>query len=199
MRLLGITQRVVVDSATGERRDALDQQWVRFLARCRWIGVPLPNQPEAALAIAKKASLQALVLSGGNDLAAYGGNAIERDQTENELLIWARKTRKPIIGVCRGAQYIAHSFGGNLSLVSNHAGTRHWLPQLKRETNSYHRYGIVTAPPLSENLILASDGSVESFAIPEHRILAIMWHPEREFNPLPEDVLMFSRHLGERN
>ena len=53
-----------------------------------------------------------MVLTGGNDLAALGGDAPERDATENALLDAAESRRLPVIGVCRGMQVIQAALCG---------------------------------------------------------------------------------------
>ncbi len=47
MIVVAITQRVTREPRTGERRDSLDQNWVRFLSRCGILPLPVPNLPEA--------------------------------------------------------------------------------------------------------------------------------------------------------
>jgi gamma-glutamyl-gamma-aminobutyrate hydrolase PuuD len=184
-RMVGLSQRVVVDARTGERRDALDQRWMPFLAACGLAGVPLPNHPHAALAVAQACGLSALILTGGNDLAALGGDAPERDETERALLDWAAE-RLPVLGVCRGAQHLAHLAGGRLERVGGHAGTRHDVAPLGREVNSYHDWAIVGPPPGAMVLAQAADGTVEAFRLGNR--MGILWHPERETTPHPDDI-----------
>ncbi|CAA7613732.1 Peptidase C26 [Magnetospirillum sp. LM-5] len=186
-RLVGLSQRVVIDARTGERRDALDQRWAPFLAACGMTGVPLPNHPESALKVAQACGLAALILTGGNDLAALGGDAPERDETERALLDWAAE-RLPVLGVCRGAQHLAFLSGGQLERVAGHAGTRHQVEPLVREVNSYHDWAITLAPPGADVLARAGDGSIEAFRLGNRT--AILWHPEREPVPHPDDVAL---------
>jgi gamma-glutamyl-gamma-aminobutyrate hydrolase PuuD len=185
--LVGLSQRVVVDARTGERRDALDQRWAPFLAACGMVEVPLPNHPAQALAVAQACGLSALILTGGNDLAALGGDAPERDDTERALLDWAAE-RLPVLGVCRGAQHLAFLAGGRLERVGGHAGTRHDVAPLGRAVNSYHDWAIVAPPPGAEILAQAADGTIEAFRLGNR--LGILWHPEREAHPHPDDIAL---------
>ena len=84
MKTVAVTQRVAVDPPHGTRRDCLDQVWVKFLLECGLIPIPIPNSVDAALTICETVS--GIVLTGGNDLTAYGGDAPERDETETALL-----------------------------------------------------------------------------------------------------------------
>ncbi|OAN51500.1 gamma-glutamyl-gamma-aminobutyrate hydrolase family protein [Magnetospirillum moscoviense] len=186
-RLVGLSQRVVVDPRTNERRDALDQRWMPFLAACGMTGVPLPNHTETALQVAQACGLAALILTGGNDLAALAGDAPERDETERALLDWAAE-RLPVLGVCRGAQHLAHLAGGQLERVGGHAGTRHRVEPLGREVNSFHDWAITQAPPGADVLARAADGSIEAFRLGNRT--AILWHPEREAQPHPDDIAL---------
>ena len=95
VKAVGVTQRVSVDPAYGERRDCLDQAWTRFLAACGLLPVLLPNVSQAALALCDAVSVSGLVLTGGNDLSTLGGDAPERDITENALLDLAERRGLP--------------------------------------------------------------------------------------------------------
>jgi gamma-glutamyl-gamma-aminobutyrate hydrolase PuuD len=86
-------------------------------------GVPvlIPPFPEAAAAVDR---LDALVLSGGPDIAPYHYGALphpdsglprpERDATELAVLRRALELGIPVLGVCRGAQLLNVALGGTL-------------------------------------------------------------------------------------
>lgn len=194
-RLLALTQRVVADPVTGERRDALDQRWMPFLAACGLVPLPLPNHAGAALALVGSVVVAGVLFTGGNDLAAYGGDAPERDETERALWEWARSRVVPLLGVCRGAQHLACLGGGALARVDGHAGVRHALEPGGGQVNSYHNFGIVAAPLGGIVDARAADGSIEAFRIPAERTTAIMWHPEREPTPDPADLALVIKAL----
>lgn len=104
MKAVAVTQRVAVEPQHGMRRDCLDQVWVTFLLGCGLTPIPIPNSVDAALAICE--NVNGIVLTGGNDLAAYGGDAPERDETETAILDLAERRDIPVLGVCRGMQMI---------------------------------------------------------------------------------------------
>lgn len=176
--IVAVTQRVAIDPRTGERRDALDQRWTPFLAACGLVPLLLPNDVEAALTLMSETPLRGLLLTGGNTLAAYGGDAPERDRVEQEALAYARARRMPVLGVCRGMQVLLDAFGVPLAHVDGHAGAVHPVTG-GRTVNSFHDFAAVhEAGPLSITA-RTDDGVVEAVQHPAERIRGVMWHPER--------------------
>jgi putative glutamine amidotransferase len=192
-RLVAISQRVIPDSSHGERRDALDQRWAAFLLECDLIPVLLPNHAAAVDALFTALPLAGLVLTGGGDLAAYGGDAPERDAAETVALGHCRARRLPVLGICRGMQMIQHAFGVKLIPVSGHVARPHAVAGLwaRAAVNSYHQWGSVEAGPF-QVLARADDGVIEGIRHPAEPVQAIMWHPERD-KPFCEHDLF--RHL----
>jgi N5-(cytidine 5'-diphosphoramidyl)-L-glutamine hydrolase len=182
MKLIAVTQRVVVDPATGERRDALDQRWPRLLLQCGLIPLLVPNCLPAAQRLAAQLPLEGVLLTGGNDLAAYGGDAPERDETEAFFLRDALAGGWPLLGVCRGMQMIQHFLGIPLVRVEGHVALRHRLSgeASGQDVNSYHRLGARTSVADLEVQATAPDGVIEAVRHRRRRVAGIMWHPERE-------------------
>jgi gamma-glutamyl-gamma-aminobutyrate hydrolase PuuD len=181
MTVVGITQRSLPPNEFGERRYALDVRWFTFLAACGLTGVPLPNVPATAVATAEELGLGGIILSGGDDLANYGGPYPERDETERQLLAWAMGRNLPVLGVCRGMQLLVDVFGGTLESVDGHVATRHdvRVGDRVRNVNSYHRLAARAVPPALEVTASCADvvEGVRHRAAPVH---GVMWHAERE-------------------
>ena len=196
--LIGLSQRVAVDPATSERRDALDQRWWAFLAVCGLTPLPLPNDPAAALALVAALPVAGIVLTGGNDLPHLGGSVPERDATERVLMEWAGREGKPLLGICRGAQHIAHQLGGAVVPLDGHCVTRHGLAPGGRVVDSYHSFGMIAAPPGAQVTFLGEDGSVEAFSAAQDRMVGLMWHPEREARFHGDDIALFKRLFGSK-
>jgi gamma-glutamyl-gamma-aminobutyrate hydrolase PuuD len=195
VRKLGLTQRVEVFGAVGERRDCLDQAWSELLLPLGYLPVPLPNAAGDVQAVAGRVSelgLDGVILTGGNDLAAAPGArtaAPERDRFESLLLDVCAERALPVLGVCRGLQMLVRHGGGTLVPCDGHAGTRHELRVAKTSpmpladragVNSYHDFTVGELGPDFVAVARAADGSVEAVVHRHLPIWGIMWHPERE-------------------
>lgn len=192
-----VTQRVDIVASRGERRDALDQRMSAFLAAAGAMPVPVPNDPDMAIALYRSLPAAGLLLSGGNDLAALGGDAPERDATERALVCMAREHRRGVLGVCRGMQFLVHEAGGVLARVEGHVASRHGLSgDGPAEVNSFHAWAVAALPPGWRAQAWAPDGTVEMASTDDGRIVAIMWHPEREHGFDAADLRLARRLFG---
>ncbi|MBI1381257.1 MAG: gamma-glutamyl-gamma-aminobutyrate hydrolase [Planctomycetaceae bacterium] len=198
MRPILVSQRVEVAGPHGERRDALAQDWPRFLAAAGLLAVAVPNDLAAAQAIAAGLPWHGLLLTGGNDLVSLGGNAGERDAVESWLLEEALGCDRPVLGVCRGMQVLLQRFGARLVPVRGHAGHAHSIVCSGRErsVNSYHRYGSTSVSDPLETWAQAPDGVVEGIRHRALPLVGIMWHPERLAPAHKDDLTLFARHFG---
>ena len=195
MKTVAITQRVSVDPEHGERRDCLDQAWPRFIAACGLLPLALPNVAEVAVAIFERAEVAGLVLTGGNDLAGLGGDAPERDATENALLDVVEARGLPALGVCRGMQLLQQRCAIPLRPVSGHVTRRQVIriDGAPTEVNSYHRYAAMDSRPPLEVWAMAADGVVKAVRHTSMPITGIMWHPERNTPFATADLGLFRR------
>jgi putative glutamine amidotransferase len=193
MTLVAVSQRVAVVPPHGERRDCLDQAWAAFLVACGITPLPVPNDATVARALLAAAPVRGLLLTGGNDLVDYGGDAPERDAAEAALLDAAEGRHLPILGVCRGMQVIQHRFGIPLQRVAGHVARRQVIAidGKPHEVNSYHNFGTTeTAPPL-DAWAVAEDGIVKAVRHRQRPMIGIMWHPERIAPFAGRDVDLF--------
>jgi putative glutamine amidotransferase len=193
--MVAITQRVAVVPGHGERRDCLDQAWPRFLAACGLLPLAVPNVSVVALAMVRDADVAGLVLTGGNDLAALGGDAPERDATENALLDAAEARGLPVLGVCRGMQLMQQRCAIPLLRVAGHV-TRSQTIRIDgepAEVNSYHRFAASETRPPLDVWAVAADGVVKAVRHSARPLTGIMWHPERNTPFAAADISLFRR------
>ena len=195
MKLL-ITQRESADSY-GSPIDSLEAAYTLYFSGLGAQVWPVPNflpDPGAFLAGEK---FNALVLTGGGSLPPEyyripHSDRLQpnRDRTEKALIALCREQGKPILGICRGMQYLNALWGGKISRLNALPVSRpiredhpveifgeRWL------VNQYHNDGILRedlAPGLTPLAIDKENGVVEAFTA--GGILAIQWHPERPFS-----------------
>jgi N5-(cytidine 5'-diphosphoramidyl)-L-glutamine hydrolase len=194
-KTVAITQRVAVVPERAERRDCLDQAWPRFLAACGLLPLALPNVREVALELCAATEIAGLVLTGGNDLAALGGDAPERDAVESALLDLAERRALPVLGVCRGMQLLQQRCAIPLTRVAGHV-TAHQVIDIDGtavEVNAYHRFGAFESRPPLETWAVARDGVIKAVRHRSLPVTGIMWHPERNATPAPADIALFRR------
>jgi N5-(cytidine 5'-diphosphoramidyl)-L-glutamine hydrolase len=149
-----------------------------------------------ALAMCDRGDLAGLVLTGGNDLAALGGDAPERDAVENSLLDFAARRRLPVIGVCRGMQLIQQRCGVPLLRVEGHV-TAHQVISVNgtpTEVNAYHCFAAFESRAPLETWAVAADGVIKAVRHSSLPVTGIMWHPERTVPPAAADIALF-QHL----
>ncbi|QBA63729.1 glutamine-hydrolyzing GMP synthase [Muriicola soli] len=100
------------------------------------------------------------------------------------------KGKIPLLGVCYGAQYIAHFHGGNVAPSKTREYGRARLSKIKEgepffkniTTGSQvwmsHSDTIQQLPPKAELLASTADVDIAAYKIPEEKIYAIQFHPE---------------------
>jgi len=182
MRNIIISQRLDKVGPHKELRNNLDLRFVKMIQELGFFPIIFPNNLKNALKSIKRFNPKAIILSAG-------GDPLKRDsryQTEKKLISYSIKKKIPIIGFCRGAQFINIYFCGKISKVRNHVRTKNKISGIITENkdvyvNSYHDYGIKTKD-LGKNLkimAIANDNSIECFVHKTKKVMGIMWHPER--------------------
>ena len=130
----------------------------------------------------------------------------ERDRMESLLLPAVMALDKPILGICRGIQFINAALGGTLwqdlpsehpsdiehhmnppydafghtvALVSGTPLTALFAGQSEIAVNSYHHQAVREPAAGLEVMATAPDGVIEALYRPSSRFLwAVQWHPE---------------------
>jgi len=196
---IGLTQRVIENKEYTDFYDALDQRWYDLLQKFNYLPIPLPNlKPENAEDLLGSLKLDGIILTGGETILDYPEQIFKdtfvdpfqkRDYFEFKVIDNFIKSKKPVLGVCRGMQLLNIFFGGSLSKISQHdKGVKHKIyfqdnNKFPRDiVNSYHNYGITPSDLANDLLEIAIDENknIESFKHKELPIYGIMWHPERD-------------------
>ncbi len=184
MKKIIYTQRVELVESYGERRDCADVEIAKLIWECGFLPVPVNNIPEKVQIFLEQVNPDGMILTGGNDLSKYGGNASERDETEKRIIDHGIRNQIPIYGFCRGMQMIADHFGAELARVDRHVAVRHRLEGNAlwngRTVNSFHNMAVKA---VTDDLIIeavSEDGVIEALKVKDKEIYGTMWHPERE-------------------
>jgi gamma-glutamyl-gamma-aminobutyrate hydrolase PuuD len=190
--------------------DALEVSYIEYFSSLGVTLLPIPNNAKYVKSYFETLHIDGIILSGGGDIqpALYGGDVAEhddyasdRDETEEMLLAIALRQDIPVLGICRGMEFINVHFGGKIQPTANvtgvlvHDETRHMITLSDDslmhtvgtdvEVNSYHRM-VIGEDQLAPELIAfatAPDHTVEGFYHPAFAVAAIVWHPERETAP----------------
>lgn len=208
LRPVLVTQRLVACEGRDEVRECLDRRWGPFLHAAGLLSIPLGSELPVD-AYFERMAPAGILLTGGNDLAAVGGDRLsaERDAFETGVLNAARRRSLPVLGVCRGMQLLAHLDGAAIERCSGHvatehalepvAGARHAALREPRAANSYHQFTPHLKPASALRVVLRSaDGEAEAIEHASEPLVGIMWHPERYTVPRSIDLDLFRQVFG---
>lgn len=200
MQTVLFTQRVEVVESYQERRDCADQRIADFITACGFLPVPVPNKSEILENFVRQLQPAGMVLTGGNSLEKYGGNAPERDRADQKLIEMALKKNIPLYGFCRGMQSILDYFGNELIEVKGHIAVRHNIygENGTREVNSYHGQACLELAKGSELRVISRtiDHVIEEICHSRYFIRGTMWHPEREKEFQKTDIINLKKLFG---
>jgi len=221
---VGITQRLDLSSGYEEWRDSLDQRWFQFWESPEIMLLPIPNSIKNVEDWLEYQMIDAVIFSGGGDInIEYVKKLVQntpnasltsddsncsRERTEILIFQYCSSKKIPMIGVCRGAQFLNVICGGDIKLLNGHVSTKHsitssvskkfdeYVSLLPVTVNSYHRFGI-PLEHLSKELtpIAKCDNTIEAFVSNESLMLGVMWHPERDTLLGQNTIKLFEHHL----
>ena len=154
-----------------------------------------------------------LLFTGGQDVSSCP----ERDKEETVLLQKALEADKPILGICRGLQFINVFLGGTLwqdlpsqypSDIVHRQGKPYGVPShqvsisgelqslLGKEildVNTLHHQAVKDLGSGLTPMAVAPDGLIEAFQMPGKRFVwAVQWHPEYLFKTDKDSLAIFS-------
>ena len=144
-------------------------------------------------------------LYGEENLCGASETCAKKDLMESIVLKKAIEQDKPVLGICRGIQFINAALGGTLyqdidtqipSRVEHHMEPPYDVPVHSvyilpdsplgslygtgtAHVNSYHHQAVKTLAPSLKAMAYSPDGLVEAAFRPDSRFLwAVQWHPE---------------------
>lgn len=193
-----------------------DGNYVRAIRESGAIPVILPNTGgNTAMIDAYLEMLDGLLMPGGPDIPPSEWNEEphpttkvldeERYQFEKALIsAWIKRTKKPLLGICLGSQWINVAHGGSLvqDIPSEfgvvHRDTTHPVTleadsrlarifgETKFEVNSLHHQAVRKLGAGLRIVAKSPDGIVEATETtdPNRFLIGVQWHPEKM---LPKD------------
>ena len=182
-------------------------------------GVPvvLPVKADESSAKCLVSTCDGILFTGGPDV----GTCPERDTLETFILKATMEAGKPILGICRGIQFLNAALGGTLwqDLPSEHPeGIAHrqekpyGLPShtvtltgsLKKligkdtlPVNTRHHQAVKLPAPALTVMAVAPDGIIEALEMPGYPFFqAVQWHPEYLFGTFPGHLAIFQSFVN---
>ena len=191
--------RLLISMREREEEDALEKNYVRFFQERGFCIVPVTNNENAIDDLLREAD--GMVFTGGGDI----GEQKNRDKVEGKMLDYAYDNDVPVLGICRGMQFINHHLNGDLQRVKNHIRSKHrvYVNTIFKEksyiVNSFHEYAINRIGEGLSVFAVTYRGTIEG--IYNDLIIAVQWHPEREsvVTELDENIInLFKDRIKER-
>ena len=221
---IGLSMRTFLADAYVEHRDGLAQDWASFLEKLGYIPIFIPNTLLKVDEFLSNLSLDMIILTGGGECPVQLETATKdiqnkRNFTEKALIEYSVANKIPLLGVCRGFQFINTYFGGTLTrsltgteqISGNHVATEHkvlfveqdWSDLIRAnqiQVNSFHDDGILVSQ-LASCLDITAVSDEESSLVEGFRhkflpISGIQWHPERSDTSLEFDRLLIKKMIS---
>jgi len=192
----------------GDYVDSLENSYITYFEKLGIKLLLIPNSTKEVEYYFKKFPISGVILSGGNDIdpEIYGQKnqkessvSKKRDAVEKRLLEIAIEQKIPVLGICRGMQFINVFFNGGLlrineapTINSSHVAKDHEISIIEEKSravlgetvkvNSYHEQGLSPNELSSKLKVFAKtgDGIIEGLYHPSLPIAGIQWHPERK-------------------
>lgn len=191
------------------------------------IVLPLTNDDEILKSLADMCN--GFLFTGGHDVSPHlykeeplpqcGECCADRDNMEFKLLKLALEKNKPVLGICRGIQFINAALGGTLyqdlytqknSNILHHQKPPYHIPvhnvNIEKNTplhqilqvdilqvNSYHHQAVKELSPQLLPMAYSEDGLIEAVYMPQKKFVwAVQWHPEFSYTVDSNSKKIFS-------
>jgi N5-(cytidine 5'-diphosphoramidyl)-L-glutamine hydrolase len=195
---IALSQRQDAVPGRDEVREALDVRWGRLLWELGFLPLPLTAGVTDHASYINEIAPDGFLLTGGPNLGVWPA----RDALERAALEYSIDNNLPVLGVCRGMQFINNFQGGSLRPMVGHTATRHEVsgPLMSngpRSVNSYHDL-VMQDLDLGDDIEAVAwtqDGFIEALRHSARPWLGIMWHPEREAKVAHADHELILNHF----
>lgn len=224
----------IIVGRTGKGTVLLLEPYVQSVIDAGGIPVMIPAMPGEAQNIDDYlGDVDGILLTGGGDIdphhysseATTSLQSVDRDRDNFELaaLDWSLRTKKRVLGICRGAQMMAvHSGGSLIQDLPTEGHFNHMTSTVdfgyvqhmheivveedslvaeilgtERIVNSEHHQAIRHLPDVFQKVAWSEDGMLE--AIERDTWVGVQWHPEYMANNQSEHLNFFRWLVHGRN
>ena len=195
MKKILVSLRYCYDKKYKHNYDKVDHKLIDLLIKLNFVPILVPNMDLKIFSKwIKNIVIDGVLLSGGGDIGTK--DTLKRDKVEKYLYDLSITKKKPLIGICRGMQFISKLNGIKLQKVKGHVRKRHKViinKKMNLIVNSYHDYSITKCPENFKIIAKSYDGQIESILQKKLPIYGCMWHPERDKNLSAYDKNMFNK------
>lgn len=197
---IGITPRIIYENNI--KKQFVNDNYIEYVKLAGFTPIILPLQPNIDDLLEL---CDAFLITGGDDLHSKWYNEelsskagtiyLEMDEMDKYVIEYGCKSKKPILGICRGLQAINVFMGGSLvqhieddshkKISSNvefnvvhNASIFDRVYNDNSKINSYHHQCIKDLAP-NFDICGYSNGCIEAICHNKLPIIAVQWHPEK--------------------
>ena len=205
---IAVTTRKISNPIYKESYNAISDSWLEYFDKIKLDPILFTDKIKNPVTLFNKINCSALILLNGEDNKLKIKNnkflsGSNRDFVEYKLVKNCIKKKLPILGICRGHQFLNVFFGGKLKKTKKHVNVKHKIDIIDQdfikkfnsfdlEVNSFHE-NCIYIKDLSKFLVpwAVIDNTVEGFYNYQYKIFSIMWHPERRknFNQIEANII----------
>ena len=230
--IIGISGNIYKTILTSTIRSYVNEYYVNAVLASGGVPIILPVTENLEVISKMVEIIDGLILSGGADInpLIYGEEANQslervmprRDFFETNLLKQATNKKLPVLGICRGEQFINVFYGGTLyqdihemtdsqirhRQLNKKAATQtidiekgSWLYGILGDitiVNSYHHQAVKDLAPGFKIVARSKDGSIEAIEKQEGFFcVGVQWHPEVMQDKSRPMLKLFSEFIKE--